>query len=79
MPGLNGYPAARQLLATAGLEQVVLLALTGWGAENDHVLAREAGFDFHLTKPVDIDVVSGLLDGLAQSRPPRRDMLQVVR
>ena len=79
MPGLNGYQAARQLRATAGLEQVVLLALTGWGAENDHVLAREAGFDFHLTKPVDIDVVSGLLDGLAENRPPRRDMLQVVR
>ncbi len=79
MPGLNGYQAARRLRATPGLEHVVLLALTGWGAENDHVLAREAGFDFHLTKPVDIDVVSKLLDGLTQQQPARRDMLQVVR
>jgi signal transduction histidine kinase/CheY-like chemotaxis protein len=79
MPGLNGYQAARQLRATPGLDHVVLLALTGWGAENDHLLAREAGFDYHLTKPVDIDVVSGLLAGLTRSGPARRDMLQVVR
>ena len=79
MPGLDGYQAARRMRATAGLEHVVLMALTGWGAENDHVLAREAGFDFHLTKPVDIDVVSKLLAGLPEKRPARHDMLKVVR
>ena len=79
MPGLNGYQAARRMRATAGLEHVVLMALTGWGAENDHQLASEAGFDFHLTKPVDIDVVSKLLAGLPDTRGARRDILQVVR
>jgi signal transduction histidine kinase/ActR/RegA family two-component response regulator len=79
MPGLNGYQAARRLRATPGLEHVVLMALTGWGAENDHVLASEAGFDYHLTKPVDIDVVSKLLAALPDAQPARRDMLQVVR
>jgi signal transduction histidine kinase/ActR/RegA family two-component response regulator len=79
MPGLNGYQTARRLRELPGLGHVVLLALTGWGAENDQALASEAGFDFHLTKPVDIDVVSKLLDGLSAPQAPQREMLQVVR
>jgi DNA-binding response OmpR family regulator len=40
---------------------VRLIALTGWGSENDQRLAMEAGFDVHCTKPVDLDVLAGLL------------------
>ena len=78
MPGLNGYEVALRLRAIPELEQVVLLALTGWGSENDHAQASAAGFDFHLTKPVQFDVVNSLLAGLANPRPPRDGRLQVV-
>ncbi|QYF93537.1 PAS domain S-box protein [Massilia sp. PAMC28688] len=79
MPGLNGYDAARRIRATAGLEHVILLALTGWGAQNDHALADAAGFDYHLTKPVQFDLVSSLLARLAEERPQRDGSLTVVR
>jgi CheY-like chemotaxis protein len=42
----------------------VLVALTGWGAESDRQRSNEAGFDHHLTKPVQLDVVEALLAGL---------------
>ena len=52
MPGMDGYETARRLRAQgpAGLR---IVALTGYGAEADRVRARAAGFDDHLTKPVD--------------------------
>ena len=52
MPVRNGYDVARRLRASYGGE-VKLIALTGWGAEDDVRRARDAGFDAHLTKPVD--------------------------
>ena len=57
MPGMNGHEVARAVRASAGLEQVMLVALTGWGAPGDVALAREAGFDRHLTKPVSIEAL----------------------
>lgn len=78
MPGLNGYEVALRLRAIPGLEQVVLLALTGWGSENDNAQAGAAGFDFHLTKPVQFDLVNPLLAGLASPRLLRDGCLQVV-
>jgi DNA-binding response OmpR family regulator len=53
MPDLNGYEVARQLRQTAWGRAVRLIALTGWGQEEDKRRARAAGFDHHLTKPVD--------------------------
>jgi CheY-like chemotaxis protein len=52
MPRLNGYDAARQIRARPGGQQVVLIAMTGWGQEEDKRRAREAGFDHHFVKPV---------------------------
>jgi signal transduction histidine kinase/CheY-like chemotaxis protein len=67
MPGMNGHEVARAVRATAGLEQVMLVALTGWGAPGDVSLAEEAGFDRHLTKPVSFDALeAALLAGSAQ-------------
>jgi PAS domain S-box-containing protein len=51
MPGLNGYEVARALRATPGMHDIVLVALTGWGTDDDRSRASAAGFDHHLTKP----------------------------
>ncbi len=61
MPGMDGYETARAMRQVAGLEQVVLVALTGWGADSDRQKSSEAGFNHHLTKPVQLDVVQDLL------------------
>jgi PAS domain S-box-containing protein len=55
MPGLDGYEVARQLRALQGRAPLRLVALTGWGAANDRVRSAQAGFDLHLTKPVDYE------------------------
>jgi PAS domain S-box-containing protein len=61
MPMMNGYEVARKLRAMPGLESLILVALTGWGGENDVKRSRDAGFDEHLTKPVDCDTVERLM------------------
>ncbi|WP_426112795.1 PAS domain-containing protein [Massilia sp. PWRC2] len=61
MPGMNGHEVARAIRASAGLEQVLLVALTGWGAPADVALAVSAGFDHHLTKPVSIEALERAL------------------
>jgi len=61
LPGMDGYEVARRLRATAGMEAVRLIALTGYGQEADRRLSRLAGFDHHLVKPVDLDHLRGLL------------------
>ena len=61
MPALNGYEVAQRLRARAWARNAVLVAITGWGQEQDRRRSREAGFDHHLTKPIDPDVVARLL------------------
>jgi CheY-like chemotaxis protein len=61
LPGLNGYEVATRIRQQAGLEGIVLVAITGYGQESDRQLAMEAGFDHHLVKPVDFDKVQRLL------------------
>ena len=53
MPDLNGYDTARALRAEPWGRDMALIALTGWGHPDDKRRASEAGFDLHLTKPVD--------------------------
>jgi CheY-like chemotaxis protein len=60
MPGMNGYDVARELRARRR-GAVRLVAVSGWGGEADVQRAREAGFDRHLTKPVDPAVLSEAL------------------
>jgi CheY-like chemotaxis protein len=60
MPRLNGYDLARRLRGQAWGRGLVLIALTGWGQEDDRRRTREAGFDHHLVKPVDPDALLGL-------------------
>ncbi len=63
MPDLNGYDTARALRAAPGGEDLELIALTGWGHPDDKRRAAEAGFDRHLTKPVDPAALEALLRG----------------
>lgn len=69
MPGMSGYEVARKGRADGTFTNTVLVAVTGWGSENDKLLAREAGFDFHLTKPVEAAAMTRLLGeaGIAKS------------
>ncbi len=61
LPGLDGYQVASQLRQRRRTASALLVALTGYGQEEDQRLAREAGFDHHLTKPVDLLVIHELL------------------
>ena len=53
LPGMTGYEVARKLRAIEGTTRPKLIAITGWGDAENILLAKEAGFDRHLTKPVD--------------------------
>ena len=61
LPDFTGYEVARRVRAAAWGETVLLIAITGWGQENDKQAAYAAGFDHHLTKPVDPENVLTLL------------------
>jgi two-component system CheB/CheR fusion protein len=68
MPDLNGHEVARQIRDTAWGRQMVLIAATGWGQEADERKALEAGFDAHMTKPVDLRKLGALVDALLERR-----------
>ncbi len=61
LPGMDGYELARRLRSQTGLGPVVLVALTGWGQDEDRRRSHEAGFDHHLTKPVELAALQELL------------------
>jgi len=62
MPGMDGYEARRRLLAESGAAAAYLVAMTGFGNEDDKKRTRDAGFDAHLTKPVELDALIALLN-----------------
>ena len=62
LPKLNGYDAARRMREQQGGRDTMLVALTGWGQDEDRRRSKEAGFDHHLTKPVDLAALQELLD-----------------
>ena len=62
MPGLDGYEVARRLRAMNHGTSFRIVAVTGWGQDADRSRAREAGFDVHLVKPVDLGVLTKVLD-----------------
>jgi PAS domain S-box-containing protein len=68
LPKLSGYEAAPRIREARG-EAVLLVAVTGWGQEEDRRRAREAGFDHHLTKPVDPAAIARLIDEGSRRRP----------
>jgi PAS domain S-box-containing protein len=64
LPKLNGYDACRRIREQSWDESVVIIALTGWGQEEDKCRSKEAGFNFHMVKPVDPAALEKLLAGL---------------
>jgi CheY-like chemotaxis protein len=60
MPLVNGYDAAQRLRAAHGTA-ITLIAATGWGQESDRRRAADAGFDHHLTKPLDPEALNEIL------------------
>ncbi len=72
MPGLDGYDAARRIREQAWGKDVVLIALTGWGQEEDRQRSEEAGFDHHLPKPVEPDALKRLLADRSPSKTGRQ-------
>jgi PAS domain S-box-containing protein len=67
MPGMNGFETASRLRQLPGGDRRTLVALTGWGSEGDRAKSLSAGFDVHLTKPVEIGAVESVLAALPQS------------
>lgn len=61
MPKLNGYDACRRIREHPWADGVVLVALTGWGQEEDRQKSKDAGFNGHLVKPVDHAALMKLL------------------
>jgi PAS domain S-box-containing protein len=64
MPGMSGYELAAALRGLPGGPGVRLVAVTGWGTEQDRARTRAAGFDLHLTKPIDLRTLDQLLAAL---------------
>jgi CheY-like chemotaxis protein len=67
LPGIDGYEVARRVRRDGRLARVALVALTGYGREEDRRLAESAGFDHHLVKPIDPTSLGELLE---RCRPP---------
>ena len=62
MPGMSGYEVAKQLRSEKEFEGVIITALTGYGQAEDRQRSREAGFNHHLTKPPDPELLAALVD-----------------
>ena len=61
LPGISGYDVGRALRADAQFARVTLVALTGWGGDEDKQRSKSAGFDHHLVKPVEIAALNDVL------------------
>jgi signal transduction histidine kinase len=70
LPDLDGYQVARNLRQVPELSRVVLIALTGYGQEEDRLQALAAGFDQHRVKPLDVGPLESLLGAVAAPKPP---------
>lgn len=66
MPRMNGYETARKIRTQAWGQEMKLVALTGWGQEDDKRRAAEAGFDRHVTKPIEMETIRGLVSEALQ-------------
>jgi CheY-like chemotaxis protein len=68
LPDMDGYEVARRARQGPGGSETALIALTGWGEDEDRSRSRQAGIDHHLVKPVDFAALEKLLRALPQTR-----------
>jgi CheY-like chemotaxis protein len=71
LPRQNGYDACRQVRQQPWGARILMIALTGWGMDEDRNRSRDAGFDSHLVKPVDVTVLLRLLGKLDRTETHR--------
>jgi two-component system, sensor histidine kinase len=71
MPDMTGYEVARRIRQQAWGRSALLVAVTGWGQDDDKERAKAAGFDHHFTKPVNPEAVEQVLVASLKMRPPR--------
>ncbi|WP_065310522.1 ATP-binding protein [Janthinobacterium psychrotolerans] len=69
LPDMDGYAVAVAMRKMDGMQQATLIALTGWGSEQDRLRSQQAGFDLHLTKPVDFAALQTTLAQVAARQP----------
>ena len=62
MPVMNGFETAQAIRKIPTLINTTLIALTGWGADSDRTKSKDAGFDYHLTKPTELSTIMALLE-----------------
>jgi signal transduction histidine kinase len=72
LPELDGFDVCRRVRLLGGEKQPAMVALTGWGREDDLHASKEAGFDFHLVKPVAPEALDGLLRKVGDANSGRR-------
>ena len=68
LPDMTGYDVARRMRQLPAMQQTLLVALTGWGTQDDRQRTRDAGFDRHLTKPAELPAVEELLRAAALAK-----------
>ena len=66
LPGMDGYEVVRRLRTMPRMAHALVVAMTGYGSADDRRLAKEAGFDRHLVKPADLEILRGWLEDLGQ-------------
>jgi CheY-like chemotaxis protein len=72
LPDINGYELARRIRSAPWGRDIALVAMTGWGQDEDRRRALEAGFDRHLTKPLAADALEALVNELSAAVGPQR-------
>jgi CheY-like chemotaxis protein len=70
LPGLDGYQLAERLRAKPAHRRTLIVAVSGYGQEEDRARSKAAGFDYHVVKPIDPAVITGLLASLREGRGP---------
>ncbi|HEX3869584.1 MAG TPA: response regulator [Pirellulales bacterium] len=67
LPKLNGYEVCRRIRRQPWGREIMMVAMTGWGQDEDRRRSREAGFDHHLVKPIELASLEGLMAGFSTS------------
>ncbi len=72
LPDIDGYEVCRRIRNLPHGMSAALVAITGWGSEDDKRRAREAGFDAHLTKPVELSQIEDYVNPPNETNTPQR-------
>jgi signal transduction histidine kinase len=68
MPGMDGYAVCKAFRADSLTKDAMIIAQTGWGQDRDRIMSAQAGFDHHLVKPVSLEDLERLLEGVSVSK-----------